>query len=148
MSDQSSSASVLPVKLWTPRVIMFTTLFVGFPSGIALASINWMRMGMMNKAIVHLTGGAIGALIFIILSLLLPGNVGGGIGILANVGILTYLRIQMKNDIEKFKAANRVVQNSSWLIGFLIGLGVFALYLALVFGVTVALTIVGVPIPE
>lgn len=113
-------------------------------------------MGITNKAITHLAGGAIGVLMFIILLILLPGSMGKWIdlfinrvlGILVNFGMLFYLQKQTKNDIYACKAANREIQNAHWLSGCLIGLGMLGLFIALFFVIEFFLTFAGVPIPE
>src|SRR6266446_5049293 len=148
MSEQFSStpiepsAPLPPVKLWTPRLIGFSSFFFGFPAGIVLASINWMRMGLTNKAIIHLAGGAVGALVFVILLLLLPQTVGNGLGFLTNIGMVYYLRNQTKNDIEKFKASSREVQNAHWFGGCLIGFVLLGLFLTLILVIGLLLALV------
>jgi hypothetical protein len=154
MLDQTSSPSIqpsvpstAPVKLWTPGFVAGVSFLLGFPAGIVIASINWMRMKMNDKAIPHLIGGGVGTLVFIIALILLPGTMGRALGLLANLGVLFYLQAQMKKDIAVFGAANRV-ENEGQLGGCLIGLGVLILFLILVFGVTFVFAILGVPIPE
>jgi len=120
---QSSIATSPPVKLWTPGFIAGVTFFLGFPAGIVIASINWMRMKLDNKAIVHLIAGGVGTVIFVFILMLTPGTVGRLLGLVINVGILFYLQQQMKKDWEFFKASNEV-ENAGQLGGCLIGLGI------------------------
>jgi len=145
---QPSMPSFPPVKLWTPRAVGYTAFFLGFPGGIVLATLNWMRMGLTNKAIAHLVGGAVGLLVFVILLVLLPGSIGTWFGLLVNFGVLFYLQNQTKKDIAAFQANNREVQNAHWLGGCLIGLVMLGLFFALVFVITFFLALVGVPISE
>jgi len=154
MLNQNSNAPVqpsmpmsAPVKLWTPSFIAGVTFLLGFPAGIVIASINWMRMNLNNKALVHLITGAAGTFIFVLVLLLIPGTGGRALALIANLGILFYLQQQMKKDLESFKVSNNV-ENAGQLGGCLIGLGVLILFLILVFGLSFVLVILGVPIPE
>jgi hypothetical protein len=159
MSDQplSTSAlppasSLLPVKLWTVQVISSATFFLGFPAGIVLASINWMRMNLKNKALTYLVAGAVGMFVFSFLVIVLPQGVGTILGLLANFGTLYLLQKAMKADIERFKADNNVVQNANGFGGCLIGLIMLALFFGvffvMAFGIGVLSQILGVTIPQ
>ncbi len=115
--------SVLPVsqplptiKLWTPKVISLLTFFIGFPSGITLASINWIKMGMVRKAIVHL----LGLIVSIVVLILLPDNFGRLFGLAVNLACVAYLRRQMEEDIKTI--TNHTVQSAYWLSGLLTSL--------------------------
>jgi hypothetical protein len=145
---QSPSSSAPPVKLWTPGFVAGVTFLLGFPAGIVIASLNWMRMEMRNKGLMHLLGGVVVTFVFVIALLLLPGTASRGIGLLANLGILFYLQQQMKKDIETFRAANNAVENAGQLGGCLIGLGVLVLFLITAFAISFAFVILGVPIPN
>ena len=159
MSDQPLPTSVisptstsLPVKLWTVQVISSTTFFLGFPAGIVLASINWMRMNLKNKALTYLIAGAVGIIVVPFLAIILPQGVGTILGLLVNFGTLYLLQKEMKVDIEKFKAANNVVQNANWFGGCLIGLVILALFIGeifvMAFIIGVLAQILGVTIPQ
>jgi hypothetical protein len=137
-----------PVKLWTPGVIAGISFLLGFPAGIVLASINWMRMNMRNKAMTHLGAGIVGTFIFVVLLILLPGSVGRIVGLAANIGILFYLQQQMKKDLETFKAANNIVEKANELGGCLIGLGMLLLLVISIFVISFVFVVLGVPIPE
>jgi hypothetical protein len=147
-SLQPPSATTPPVKLWTPGFIAGVSFLLGFPAGIVIASINWMRMQMNNKAIVHLLGGAVGAFVFLVLLFLLPGAGGRFLALIVNLGILFYLQRQMKRDIEGFKAANPAIADAGQLGGCLIGLGVLVVFFILAFVLAFAMSMVGIPIPE
>jgi len=149
--------STLPVKLWTPSEISGDACVLGFPVGIVLASINWIRMGMRNKAIAHLIAGAIGVLVLPVVLVLIPGDTGlkwlpYGVGMVVNISVTLYLYLRMKNDIERFRAANHKVQNANSLVGCLIGLGVLGLFLVfiLAYGLVLlfVLALAGIPIPQ
>ena len=144
---QPLAPSSPPVQLWTPGVIAAVSFFLGFPAGIVLASINWKRMNLSNKALTHLIAGGLGAFIFVVILILVPGNAGRIVGLVVNLGTLFYLQQQMKKDLETFKAAN-TVEKANELGGCLIGLGVLVLFLISVFVLGVVLAILGVPIPE
>lgn len=144
---QSSLPSTPPIKLWTPGFVAGVTFLLGFPAGIVIASINWMRMNMNNKALTFLIGGAVGTFIFVLVIILLPGSIGDIIGLATNIGILFYLRRQMEQDIEIFKGSNNV-ENAGQLGGCLIGLGMLVLFLILIFGISFVLAVLGVPIPD
>jgi tetratricopeptide (TPR) repeat protein len=125
------------LKLWTPNAISFMTFFLGFPSGIALASINWIRMGMKGKALAHIAGGVVGILLFS----LLPDNLGALLGLVINIGYTAYLRQQMQYDIATMTDAN--VQNAHWVSGFLISiaiLGILAIVVVVLAAVQVFIT--------
>jgi hypothetical protein len=159
MSDQPLQTSALPptslslpVKLWTVQMISSVTFFLGFPAGIVLASINWTRMNLKNKARTYLIAGAIGVFVFSFLVIVLPQGAGTILGLLANFGTLYLLQKEMKADIEKFKADNNVVQNANGLGGCLIGFVMLALFVgvffAIAFGIGVLAQILGVAIPQ
>ena len=154
MLDQVSNEPVQPqmpsspaIKLWAPGFIAGVTFLLGFPAGIVIASINWMRMNMNNKALTYLIGGAVGAFVFVIALILLPSGIGNVIGLATNIGILFYLRKQMEQDIEIFKVSNNV-ENAGQLGGCLIGLGMLVLFLILIFGISFVIAVLGVPIPD
>jgi hypothetical protein len=159
MSDQSLPTSVLPptssslpVKLWTVQLISSTTFFLGFPAGIVLASINWMRMNLKNKALTYLISGAVGVFVISFLIIVLPRGWGTILGILANFGTLYFLQKEMKADIERFKADNNVVQNANSFGGCLIGLVILVLFVGvfyvIAFGIGFLSQIFGVTIPQ
>ena len=116
-NTQSSLKSTPILKLWTPNAISLMTFFLGFPSGITLASINWIRMGMKGKAIAHMAGGVVGILLLI----LFPDTLGQLLGLVVNIGYTAYLRKQMKDDVASMTDAN--VQYTHWFSGFLISIG-------------------------
>ena len=155
MLDQASNAPLQPAtppgestKLWTPGFIAGVSFLLGFPAGIVIASINWMRMEMRDKALTHLIGGVVGAVVFLIILFMLPGSAGQCLGLVTNLGILFYLQQQMKKDIDAFKTTNAAVENAGQLGGCLIGLGVLAAFFLAAFVLAFALSMLGVPMPE
>lgn len=147
LSAQPAAPLAPSVKLWTPGFIAAVTLFLGFPAGIVLAAINWMRMRMNDRAVMHLIVGAAGTVIFMAVIILTPGTVGRLLALVVNIGVLFYLRWQMKKDINTFQTANKV-ETAGWPGGCLIGLGIFLLYLLFAFVLAFVLVMLGVPIPE
>lgn len=147
LSAQPSVVASPSVKLWTPGFIAAVTFFLGFPAGIVLASINWLRMKMTDKAIIHLIAGAVGTVIFLAILILTPGNAGRLLALAINLGVLFYLRWRMEKDINGFQAAQRV-EKAGWPGGCLIGIGMLILYFMFAFVFGVVLALIGVPIPE
>ena len=159
MSNQSlptsalpPTSSSLPAKLWTVQVISSTTFFLGFPAGIVLACLNWMRMNVKKKALTYLIACVVGVFVFSFLAIVLP-QIGGIILVLvADFGTLFLLQKVMKADIARFKADNKIVQNANWFGGCLIGLVVLVLFVGIVFVMTFGIgflsQILGVPIPK
>jgi tetratricopeptide (TPR) repeat protein len=130
-----SSLKVAPtIKLWTPNAIGFMTFFLGFPSGITLASINWIRMDMKGKAFAHIAGGVVGILALI----LFPDNLAQLLGLVINIGYTTYLRQQMKYDIAAMTDVK--VQYAHWSSGFLISLISLGIIVLVGFGVAYTYT--------
>ena len=135
------------VKLWTPGFIAGVSFLLGFPAGIVLASINWMRMKMNDKAIMHLVGGGILTFIFILLLIFTASTIGRAVGIVFNIGTLFYLQQQMKKDLAGFQVSNRV-EKAGEIGGCLIGLGILLAFVIVIVVLIFGLTILGVPIPE
>jgi cyanate permease len=136
------------VKLWTPNTIGFYTVFFGFPSGILLSSINWIRMGLNKKALYHLVAGLVGIFAIITILLIIPGNLGRGISGLINIGMAVYLNSQIKKDIAFFISNNREIQNAHWSWCCLISLLMVGFYFLLAMIVVMVLMFLGIPIPE
>jgi hypothetical protein len=147
LSAQPSAPLAPSVKLWTPGFIGAVTFFLGFPAGIVLASINWLRMKMTDKALIHLFAGAVGTVIFLAALILTPGNAGRLLALAVNLGVLFYLRWRMEKDINGFQVTKRV-EKAGWPGGCLIGLGIVILYFMFAFVFGMALVLIGVPIPD
>ena len=129
ISLPSSQASPT-IKLWTPKTISFLTIFSGFPSGVTLAFINWLKMGMKGKAFTQVLGGVIGILILFIL----PQGVASIFGIVLNLGYMAYLRQQMTRDIEKITGYNNIKYHH-WFSGLLISLTGWVVFLIMAISV-------------
>ena len=100
------------IKLWTPNTIGAFTLFLGFPSGISLASINWFKLRMKWKAFVNILLGIIG----IVIISLIPENLTRPVALLINLGFVAYIRYQMESDIDLL--TDYKVESAHWVSGF------------------------------
>lgn len=124
MSIDSSPSLSQPkptIKLWTPNTISTFTFFLGFPAGIVLAAINWIKMGMTRKIIPHIFIGIAGVVALIYL----PDNQGRIVGLALSWGYIAFFRQQMKSDIEKLERFE--VQNARWYSGFFISIGLYGI---------------------
>jgi hypothetical protein len=113
-------------------VIGLMTFFLGFPSGIVLASMNWIRMDLRGKAVVHIIGGIVGILA---IGLFYEGN-GQLLGLVINLGYMTYLHQQMKNDIDR--VSNTDIQYAHWFSGLLISIATIGMIVIVALVVTIA----------
>lgn len=113
------------IKLWTPNTIGTLTFFLGFPAGIVLAAINWIKMGMTRKIIPHIFIGIAG----IVAIIFLPDNLGRIVGLALSWGYIAFFRKQMKNDIEKLEHFD--VHNARWYSGFFISIGLYGIVFAM-----------------
>ncbi len=139
-THKTATSSVRSIKLWTATQVGVMTFFLGFPSGIALASINWLRMGLKSKALKYLVGGLAGCIAVILLGVFMPGTIGWVITLLGNLGVMFHLRKQTAVDIQRFTPADTVVQKASWLSGLLVG--ILALGAAFAWGFVIAFILV------
>lgn len=115
------------LTLWAPKSIGFITLFLGLPGGVALASINWIRMKMRNKAISHIAGGMLCVFLIIWINQILPAYIGGTLSFIFNLGILFYLVQQTKADIERKNSEGFNVRNADLSAGCAIGIASWVL---------------------
>jgi hypothetical protein len=136
--DQPPVTPQNPVRLWKPTIIAVITFFLGFPGGIVVSSINWMRMNMKQKAVIHLVAGTLGSIALIILVILLPENSLNWLMLPVNIGIVYYLYKQMQKDVDAFAASKAVIKDAHWSGGCLISLGMLLVF----FGVTFVLTFI------
>jgi len=124
MSIEISPSLLQPkptIKLWTPNTIGALTFFLGFPAGIFLAAINWIKMGMIKKVIPHIIIGVAG----IIALIFLPDNIGRIVGLALSLGYIAFFRKEMKNDIEKLDRFD--AQNARWYSGFFMSVGLYGI---------------------
>ena len=104
------------VKLWTPNTIGAFTFFLGFPSGITLASINWFKIGMKWKAFANILIGIVG----IVVIYFIPENPTRSVALVINLGFVAYIRHQMEADIDLL--TDYKAENAHWGSGFLYSL--------------------------
>ena len=92
---QPSPEPIPTIKLWSPNTIGAFTFFLGFPSGITLASINWFKMGMKWKAFANILIGIVG----IVAIYLIPENLTRSAALLINLGFVAYIRYRWKRTL-------------------------------------------------
>jgi tetratricopeptide (TPR) repeat protein len=119
----SQSEPKRTIKLWTPNTIGTLTFFLGFPAGITLAAINWIKMGMTRKVIPHIVIGIAGVLALIFF----PDNIGRIVGLALSWGYIAFFRQQMKSDIQKLDRYD--VQNAHWYSGFFMIVALYGIVL-------------------
>jgi len=109
------------IKLWTPNTIGVLTFFLGFPAGITLATINWIKMGMTRKVIPHIFIGIAG----IVAVIFLPDTPGRIVGLTLTWGYIAFFRQQMKSDMEKLDRFD--VRKARWYSGFLMSVALYGI---------------------
>ena len=82
------------IKLWTPNTIGVLTFLLGFPAGILLATINWIKMRLIRKAVPHIFIGIAG----VVALFLLPDNLARLVGLTLSWVYIAFFRSQMKED--------------------------------------------------
>jgi hypothetical protein len=126
VTSASSASHGFPVALWKPHVVGGVTLLFGFPGGIVLASLNWLRMGRPLKAFGHLAVGGLLAAIFFALSFALPPEAAAvlvpAFALLANAAILLYLLEATDSDVRRYMPRTDETRTASWLVGGLVGM--------------------------
>lgn len=135
-------AGVAPVPLWTPStLIAVILLFGGFPGALALAIVNWYRMGRKEKALGHFFGSLGLFVLYTGIVYVVDADWGLVIGMALSLILLLYLYSQMKSDIAAFSSGDRATKNAGALQGILvIGAGL-VVFLVVVFSVTFTLAI-------
>jgi hypothetical protein len=123
-SVQSEDFHWPSIKLWFPNVIGWIAFLLGFPAGIVLASINWIRMKRTGKAAIYLFGCLIGVLAIILLRLIIPDELGLlqiGLILIVNTVTAYHLYVQMTKDIAVVTASGTVAMDANWFGGCLLG---------------------------
>lgn len=118
--------------IWGPLFVGIVALFFAFPAGLALAILNWQRMGLLAKARRHLFATVIGAYVFVLFVLLVPGGLGFYLYPAVNIGVFFYLRREIDQDADAYAHAGKEARPASWGLGLLLGVG-FGLALALLY---------------
>lgn len=125
------------VRLWRPRDIGWTAVFLGFPAGIGLAARNWYRLGRPGRAVAHLLAGA-AALLLVLLS---PDV--RGLAFALNVGFVIYLYRATSSDVRALALAGRPVETAGVASGFATIAGGWALMFTPALLVSFAITALG-----
>jgi hypothetical protein len=101
-----SRPSPVSAVLFSPRQIFFLSMITGYPTGLVLSSINWVRMGSTGTAVVHWVAGVV------LLTLWsFGGNVLGGV---LDIAFCVYLSQQMRQNIKQFKLDGNEIRPASW----------------------------------
>ena len=101
-----SRPSPVSAVLFSPRQIFFLSMITGYPTGLVLSSINWVRMGSTGTAVFHWVAGVI---------LLTLWSFGGNvIGTILDIGFCVYLSQQMRQNIKQFTLDGNEIQPASW----------------------------------
>lgn len=113
------------VSGWSPKTIGWLTLFFGFPNGLILAGINWVRLGLVNRGVFHLLMGMF-SVVFIVgwvrdfsdwfriyntpkaITYLV-------IYLVVTLLIVVYLDQRTKKDLERLEEVGTSYKKSSWL---------------------------------
>jgi hypothetical protein len=149
---KTSETTLRPsARLWGALLIGVVTILFTFPAGIALAVINWQRMGMARKAKRHLIIGlaAIYGLAFFLAVLVttdqfvLPPFVLQVLYIVINVPVFFYLRREIDQDTDAYAFEGNEVYPANPLAGLAIGFGVLLVLLFLYFASIILLGSLG-----
>ncbi|CAA9590803.1 MAG: hypothetical protein AVDCRST_MAG18-5199 [uncultured Thermomicrobiales bacterium] len=136
-------------QLWGPLLIGVVAILFTFPAGMALAIINWQRMGMVRKARRHLLATVIGAYLFVLLIVLLPAFLpGSGITQIVffaiNVIAFFYLRREIDQDTDAYAYGGNEVHPANPLFGLAIGVVVLLTIIVIFIGTFFLLEALGV----
>jgi hypothetical protein len=105
-TEVRSRPSPVSALLFSPRQIFFLSMITGYPTGLVLSSINWIRMGMTGTAVLHWLAGVI---------LLTLWSFGGNvIGSVLDIAFCVYLSQQMRQNIKQFKLDGNEIRPVSW----------------------------------
>jgi uncharacterized membrane protein YfcA len=134
------------LKIWSPKAICLVALFLGFPSGIALAAINWKRMGLNKKMVQYLIACTI-MVIATCASSFIPDTAGSRLFFFfLNVCISIYLHLETSKEIEK--AQDKKIVRASGISAFFMGMGVLLVFFLTTIAFAMVMSLIGIPIPE
>lgn len=122
-------------RLWGPNLIGVVAVLFAFPSGMALAILNWQRMGLLQKARRTLYATLVASYAFVIVLLLLPPSIGQIVYFVVNVIIFFVLRREIDRDTDAYAYAGNEVYPANPFVGIAIGFTILLLIIFL-FGVT------------
>lgn len=130
-------------QLWGPTLIGAIAVLFAFPSGMALAIINWQRMGLLQKARKTLYATLVASYGFVVLLLLLPPSLGQIVYFVVNVGIFFVLRREIDRDTDAYAYAGNEVHPANPLVAFAIGFAVLLLIIFLFAATSILLVSMG-----
>jgi hypothetical protein len=118
------------VRVWTPLAVGVYALFLGYPSGLALATHNWFTLGRRREASIHLAGAFVLTVVLLCLILFLPRRAGRLLSLAVTIVGFSYLKARQRSDLEELQFAEPgvVIQYRRWYAGcgwVLVGLSVF-----------------------
>ncbi len=116
-----SPPSGSPITLFAPRQVFYLSFFTGWPTGMVLASINWVRMGSTGTAVVHWVAGSILLTLWSYILNESRFSCGTWLGLAIHVGFCFYLYQQMKQDIKAFTLEGNQTRPAKWKSGCLLG---------------------------
>ena len=112
-------------RLWGPLLIGVIAVVFSFPAGMALAIINWQRMGLVKKAKRHLYAAVIGMYVFVLCLVLLPPSISQIVFFAVDLIAFFYLRREIDQDTDAYAYAGNEVYPANGFLGVLIGVGIF-----------------------
>jgi hypothetical protein len=124
--------STSPITLFAPRQVFYLSFFTGWPTGLVLASINWVRMGSTGTAVVHWVAGSILLTLWSYVLNESKLSCGTWLGLAIHCGFCFYLYQQMKRDIKSFNLEGNQTQIAKWKSGCLLGLVTLLLFFIVV----------------
>ena len=130
--------------LWGPLLIGVIAILFSFPAGIALAIINWQRMGLVKKAKRHLYGAVIGMYVFVLCLVLLPPSISQIVFFAVNLIAFFYLRREIDQDTDAYAYAGNEVYPANNFLGVAIGVGVLLVVLVVFIATYLLLEATGV----
>ena len=122
------------ISAWSPRAIGWLTLFFGYPNGLILASINWLRMRLYLKAVVHFSLGLASYILlgylydYFAFDLDIPSIRKSMLFTVIYFSftflIIAYLHVQTKKDCKRIEDSSATFIKASGLSAFVITFGI------------------------
>lgn len=129
---------------WGPLFAGISALIFAFPAGMALAIINWQRMGLLRKARFHVIGTLVAAYLFAVLFVFLfPVGLAQYLYPAVNIGVFFYLRREIDRDLDDYAHAGYAPRPASRIVGVLIGVGLGLTFLIVVGATAILLEALG-----
>lgn len=110
-----------PVRLFSPRQVFVLSAVSGWPTGLVLASVNWIRMGNQTTAIVHWMAGILLFIPMTLWSLSAGGDAPIALVDLAiHFGVCLYLQNLTAHSIKNFASEGKPANPAPWATGCLL----------------------------